>query len=124
MRGREVVEGHDRREPELKTPVDHCLVVVEGLLGELPLDRLDPSPLHGESVGRESHPRRQSEVFAPELVAVARLPGPIAEDGRRHVLGEPRVAVDVVALVLVAGAGHAPEEPEREASSRHAVLLS
>ena len=55
VRGGEVVERHDRCEAELEAAVDDRLVVVERLLGELPLDRLDARPLDGEPVGVEPH---------------------------------------------------------------------
>ena len=64
-------------------------------------------------------PLRQVDVLAPQLVAVDGLARGLLEDRGGHVLGEPGVAVDVVALDLVAGVCDAPEEAGREAAVSH-----
>ena len=61
----------------------------------------------------------QVDVLAPQLVGVAGLARGLLEDRRRHLLGEPGVAVAVVALDLVAGRCGAEEEALREAACRH-----
>ena len=135
VRRREVVERHDRRETAGEASVDERFVVRERLFRELALDRLDARPLDREAVGVEVHAGDEVEVGLPQLPAVRGLARTLLEDGRRHVLEEPGVAVDVVALVLVTGGGDSPEEVggEAEASghewsslnsrSHHALLV-
>ena len=110
MRRREVVEGDDGGETPRAAPVDDRFVMIESLLRELALRGLDPRPLHGEAEGVQAHSGHEVQVGLPQLPAVRRLAGSIPEGRRRDVLKEPRVAVDVVALVLVAGGRDTPEE--------------
>ena len=97
--------------PAVEALVDDRLVVVERRLVEDALLGLHAGPLHREAVRRHAHRLGQRDVLAPEHVAVARLARRLLEHRRRHQLGEPGVAVAVVALGLVAGPGHTPEEP-------------
>src|SRR6476620_4905551 len=119
MGRREVVERHDRCEAAGEASVDDRLVVRERFLGELPFDRLDARPLHGEAIGVEVHPGDEVEVRLPQLPPVRRLARRLTADRGRHVLEEPRVARDVVALVLVTGGGDSPEEVGGEGCYGH-----
>ena len=116
-----MVERHDRGEAAGAASIDHGLVVRERLVRELAFDGLDACPLDREAVGVQAHAGDEVEVGLPELPSVRGLAGALLEDRGRDVLEEPRVAVDVVALVLVSGGGDAPEEVGGEGGKGHVV---
>jgi hypothetical protein len=99
----------------------HPTVVVELGRREVALLRLDARPLDGEPVGVEPEAGNELDVVEVSVVVVARVARGLGEHGRLQVLEHPLVAVEVVALDLVRGRGHAPEEPLRVAIRREAL---
>ena len=123
----EVVQGDEHADTAGGEPVEQVEVVVKRGLVPASLFRLDPAPLDGHAVGPVAERGQQVHVLAVAAVvvtgparglahpALAVRPGTI-----RLLLAVPGLAVDVVALDLVAGGGAAPEEPLGEADGRQA----
>ena len=123
----EVVQGDEHADAAGGEAVEQVAVVVERGLVPAPFFRLDPAPLDGHAVALVAERGQQVHVLAVAAVvvtgparglahpALAVRPGTI-----RLLLAVPGLAVDVVALDLVAGGGAAPEEPLGKADGRQA----
>jgi hypothetical protein len=81
--------------------------VVQRGPGYLAILRLDPAPLEAEPIRGQPGAGEQVEILAPAVVVVDSVAARLDERGVRGVFPLPVVAVDVVALDLVARGGGA-----------------
>src|SRR3546814_7104323 len=84
--------------------------MVELGVREMPLARLDPRPFDAEPVAVEPEAFGEREILAIAVIAVACVARTLLEQRRGNILGQPGVAVGVVALALVCRDRGAPEE--------------
>jgi len=81
--------------------IDDRLVVVEHGHGEHPRFGFDARPFQAEAIAVEPDQLDQIQVARPQLEAVRRVTRRFFENRRLDVLGNPHVAVDVVAFNLM-----------------------
>src|SRR5664279_3342216 len=115
----EVVEGDDGHDAVLVAGGGHPSVVVEGDVGELPVLRLDATPLEGEPVRAEPEPGDEGDVLGVPVERVARIAAHVDAARGRIVLHLPPVVVDVAPFDLMGGGGRAPQERLGEGDVRH-----
>ena len=100
-RKREVVEGHDRRDPVLVAADQQPTVVVQCRPRELAFLRLDPRPLDAEPKCIEAQAGHQDDVIAVAMVEVARITRWLDARCAFCTLPRPPVAVNISPLDLV-----------------------
>src|SRR5260370_8501945 len=121
-RGGEVVHGHDRLEALLGQLAEHIAIVADLLRVELARRRLDTRPLDRQPVIVLVRLSESREVVLVSVVVVVGDRRRIAvRDPARLLLEFRPIAVTVVGLDLVGGAGRAPQESSGE-TPRHAAL--
>src|SRR2546430_11530712 len=100
-RQREVVEGHDRREPMLAATDQHATVVIERRPRELALFGLDSRPLDTQAQRVEAEPSHQDDVLAMAVVEIAGVTGGLDAGCAGRVFPRPPIAVEVAPLDLM-----------------------
>ena len=105
-----VVEHDKRFDTEFLAGRQYAAVVVHFRCGKFPLLRLNARPLQGEAIAIEPELRHEADVILKAVILIASVPGRFLVNGGLDVLGQPRVAADVIAFDLMPTGGTAPQE--------------
>ena len=118
LRHGEVVQRNERFDAELLEQFAHLLVMIERRPVEAAFLRFHPAPFDGVAIGMMPQRSDQLRVFPEKPPVVAGFPGGFFPFILLFLI--PGVAVDIVALDLMAGGGAAPQKSFRETEIRQA----
>ena len=110
----EVVQGEKGPDAPLLHGRDLFTVVVQSLLGEYPLLRLDAAPLQAEAVALKAHVRHQVQVLPPANIVLRGYRGVAVVLDVAPAVPVVPVVVLIAALDLGGGGGGAQEHPGLE----------
>ncbi|MEI9985630.1 MAG: hypothetical protein WDN69_22080 [Aliidongia sp.] len=106
----EVVVGDHRRQAASMAGLQQAAVAIEFGHREQPRFRLDPGPFDADAMAVEAEIGCDRHILFEPVVAVARIPGWLVVERRRHGLAQPGIRVDVVAFALMRRNRRAPQK--------------